>query len=61
MPHPAIFFGAGGAKMSAAGVELAFDLTQHSVIGISDVLKNISSSGGCSINCSRWRLNASRT
>jgi lipid-A-disaccharide synthase len=32
------FFGAGGAKMSAAGVELAFDLTQHSVIGISDVL-----------------------
>jgi len=33
------FFGAGGAKMSAAGVELAFDLTQHSVIGISDVLK----------------------
>jgi lipid-A-disaccharide synthase len=36
----ATFFGAGGAKMSAAGVELAFDLTQHSVIGISDVLKN---------------------
>jgi lipid-A-disaccharide synthase len=34
------FFGAGGAKMVAAGVELAFDLTQHSVIGISDVLKN---------------------
>jgi lipid-A-disaccharide synthase len=33
------FFGAGGAKMSAAGVELAFDLTQYSVIGISDVLK----------------------
>ena len=34
------FFGAGGAKMAAAGVELAFDLTQHSVIGISDVLKD---------------------
>ncbi len=33
------FFGAGGAKMSAAGVELAFDLTQHSVIGLTDVLK----------------------
>jgi lipid-A-disaccharide synthase len=33
------FFGAGGAKMSTTGVELAFDLTQHSVIGISDVLK----------------------
>ena len=30
------FFGAGGAKMSAAGVDLAFDLTQHSVIGFSD-------------------------
>ena len=35
------FFGAGGPKMAAAGVELAFDLTQHSVIGISDVFKNI--------------------
>jgi lipid-A-disaccharide synthase len=34
------FFGAGGPRMAAAGVELAFDLTQHSVIGISDVLKN---------------------
>ena len=29
------FFGAGGPKMAEAGVELAFDLTQHSVIGIS--------------------------
>jgi lipid-A-disaccharide synthase len=35
------FFGAGGAKMAAAGVELAFDMTQHAVIGITDVLKNI--------------------
>jgi lipid-A-disaccharide synthase len=34
------FFGAGGSKMADAGVELAFDLTQHSVIGISDVLLN---------------------
>jgi lipid-A-disaccharide synthase len=34
------FFGSGGPKMAAAGVELAFDLTQHSVIGISDVLKD---------------------
>jgi lipid-A-disaccharide synthase len=33
------FFGAGGPKMAAAGVELAFDLTQHSVIGISGVVK----------------------
>ena len=30
----------GRREMAAAGVELAFDLTQHSVIGISDVLKN---------------------
>ncbi len=36
----ATFFGAGGPKMAGAGVELAFDLTRHSVIGISDVLKN---------------------
>ncbi len=34
------FFGAGGPKMAAAGVELAFDLTQHAVLGVSDVLKN---------------------
>ena len=33
------FFGAGGPRMAAAGVELAFDLTKHSVIGISEVLK----------------------
>ena len=38
-PAPSVFFGAGGPKMAAAGVELAFDLTQHSVIGISEVLK----------------------
>jgi lipid-A-disaccharide synthase len=35
------FIGAGGPKMAAAGVDLAFDLTQHSVIGVSDVLKNL--------------------
>jgi lipid-A-disaccharide synthase len=34
------FFGAGGPRLKAAGVELAFDMTQHSVIGLSDVLKN---------------------
>jgi lipid-A-disaccharide synthase len=34
------FLGAGGAKMAAAGVELAFDLTQHAVVGITDVLQN---------------------
>ena len=36
----ATFFGAGGSKMSAAGVELAFDMTQLAVTGITDVLKN---------------------
>jgi lipid-A-disaccharide synthase len=34
------FFGAGGPRMAAAGVELAFDLTQHSVIGLWEALKN---------------------
>jgi lipid-A-disaccharide synthase len=32
------FFGAGGPRMAAAGVELAFDMTEHSVIGL-DALK----------------------
>jgi lipid-A-disaccharide synthase len=35
------FFGAGGPKMAAAGVEQIFDLTQHSVIGFAEVLKNL--------------------
>ena len=35
------FFGAGGPKMAAAGVDLTFDLTQHSVIGVTDVLKKL--------------------
>jgi lipid-A-disaccharide synthase len=33
------FFGAGGPQMAKAGVELAFDMTAHSVIG-SDFLKH---------------------
>lgn len=37
-PH---FFGAGGSRMAAADVELACDLTKHSVIGVSDVLKHL--------------------
>jgi len=37
----ATFFGAGGPKMSAAGMELAFDLTQNAVTGITDILKNV--------------------
>jgi lipid-A-disaccharide synthase len=40
LPSSPVFLGAGGSRMAAAGVDLAFDLTQHSVIGISDVLKN---------------------
>ena len=35
------FFGAGGPRMAAEGVDLAFDMTVHSVIGISDALKNV--------------------
>src|SRR2546430_7730127 len=35
------FFGAGGPRMAAAGVELAFDLTRHSVTGLSDVVRNL--------------------
>src|SRR5713226_2303910 len=34
------FFGAGGPRMAAAGVELAFDMTAHSVIGFWDAFKN---------------------
>ncbi len=34
------FFGAGGLQMATAGVDLAFDMTEHSVVGITEVLKN---------------------
>jgi lipid-A-disaccharide synthase len=34
------FFGAGGPKLAAGGVELAFDLAAHAVVGIWEVLKN---------------------
>ena len=34
------FFGAGGPQMAAAGVDLSFDMTAHSVIGLSDVIRN---------------------
>ncbi len=33
------FLGAGGPRMAAAGVDLAFDLTRHSVIGLMEVLR----------------------
>jgi lipid-A-disaccharide synthase len=31
------FFGAGGPKLAAAGVELAVDMTRHAVIGLRQV------------------------
>lgn len=34
------FFGSGGARMAAAGVQLDFDMTAHSVIGLSDALRH---------------------
>jgi lipid-A-disaccharide synthase len=34
------FFGAGGPRMAEAEVKVAMEMTQHAVIGISDVLKN---------------------
>jgi lipid-A-disaccharide synthase len=34
------FFGAGGAKMAESGVDLAFDMTQHSIIGLWEAIKN---------------------
>ncbi|MSU33732.1 MAG: lipid-A-disaccharide synthase [Pedosphaera sp.] len=38
--RPVRFYGAGGERMMAAGVELSLDLTRHSVIGLSEVLRN---------------------
>jgi lipid-A-disaccharide synthase len=35
------FFGAGGPHLAAAGVDLAFDLTRHAVIGPLGLIKNI--------------------
>jgi lipid-A-disaccharide synthase len=34
------FFGAGGPRMAAAGVDIAFDLTSHSVFGAAAVVRN---------------------
>ena len=33
------FFGAGGAKMAEAGVELALELTSHAVVGLGEVVR----------------------
>jgi len=41
--HPTLaprFFGAGGPRMAEAGVELAFDMTAHAVVGLIEVLKH---------------------
>jgi lipid-A-disaccharide synthase len=35
------FFGAGGPAMRAAGVEVAVDMTQHAVVGLIEVVKNL--------------------
>src|SRR5439155_20569961 len=34
------FIGAGGPRMAEAGVNLAFDMTEHSVIGLWEVIKH---------------------
>jgi lipid-A-disaccharide synthase len=34
------FFGAGGPRMAAERVDLAFDMTEHSVIGLTEALKH---------------------
>lgn len=33
------FFGAGGPRMASAGVNLAVDMTQHAVVGVSEVIR----------------------
>lgn len=38
-PFPPKFYGVGGSKMAEAGVNVAFDLTQHAVFGFVDVIK----------------------
>ena len=42
--HPTVpellFFGAGGPKLAAVGVELAVDMTAHAVIGLWEVIKH---------------------
>lgn len=35
------FFGAGGPQMAAAGVDVVVDMTRHSAIGLSDVLRKL--------------------
>jgi len=35
------FFGAGGPRMAAEGVDLALDMTVHSVVGLTEVFRNL--------------------
>jgi lipid-A-disaccharide synthase len=37
------FFGAGGPQMQQAGVELAFDMTAHAVVGLIEALRKLAS------------------
>lgn len=40
-PFAPRFFGAGGPRLAAAGVDLAVDLTRHAVTGLADVLRKL--------------------
>ena len=60
-PSSPVFFGAGGLNMSAAGVELVFEMSQFSVIGITDVMKNFFAFRRLFNNCWRWRSSTSPT
>jgi len=39
-PFPWQFFGVGGPKMRQAGVDLTYDLTEHAVVGLWEVIKH---------------------
>lgn len=56
--RPIHFFGAGGPKMAEAGVDLAFDLTQHAIIGIPSFAEYVKFRGFRD-TLSRWALERS--
>ncbi len=37
----AVFFGAGGAQLRTAGVDVVYDMARLSVVGVTDVIKNL--------------------
>lgn len=39
--HEPRVFGAGGPHLSAAGVDLVFDLTRHAVVGLAEVVRRV--------------------